>query len=99
MSGLQAEVSGRLPISRTLDEQADSAARKCLSSYGPNNNPRLVIGARNQVHVDLAGRIHLIDDITEYQKTVGPRYFSAGNYKYIYSYVVLKNLECSDQAR
>jgi hypothetical protein len=74
MSGLQADVSSRLPMTRTLDEQADSAARKCLSNYGPGNNPRLKIGPRNQVCVDSGGQVHLIDDIAEYQKTVGSRY-------------------------
>jgi alpha,alpha-trehalose phosphorylase (configuration-retaining) len=67
-------VSGKLPIPRTLDEQADSAARKCLMYYGPNNNPRLTIGPRNQVTVDAGGKIHLIDDLDEYKKTVGPGY-------------------------
>ncbi|KAK7014984.1 trehalose phosphorylase [Favolaschia claudopus] len=62
---------GRLPIPRTLDEQADSAARKCLMYFGPNNNPRLTIGPRNQVAVDAGGKIHLLDDLAEYQKTVG----------------------------
>lgn len=73
MSGLQADVSGRLPIPRTLDEQADSAARKCLMHFGPGNNPRLSIGPRNQVMVDAGGKIHLIDDIDVYKATVGPR--------------------------
>ena len=74
MSGLHADVSARLPMIRTLDEQADSAARRCLGNYGPNNNPRLEIGPRNQVLVDGGGHIHLIDDIDEYKATVGPRY-------------------------
>lgn len=52
-------VSTRLPIPRTLDEQADSAARKCLMYFGPGNNPRLTIGPRNQVTVDAAGKIHV----------------------------------------
>ncbi|KAJ6455720.1 trehalose phosphorylase [Mycena sanguinolenta] len=60
---------GRLP--RTLDEQADSAARKCLMYFGPNNNPRLTIGPRNQVAVDAGGKIHLLDDLAEFKKTVG----------------------------
>ncbi|KAF9452267.1 glycosyltransferase family 4 protein [Macrolepiota fuliginosa MF-IS2] len=77
ISGLQTGVTGRLPIQRTLDEQADSAARKCLMNFGPGNNPRLSIGPRNQVTVDDAGRIHLIDDIDEYKKTVGPRTWNA----------------------
>ena len=74
MSGLQVGISGRLPIPRTLDEQADTAARKCLMNFGPGNNPRLIIGPRNQVLVDNAGKVHLIDDIDEYKATVGPRY-------------------------
>jgi hypothetical protein len=39
--------------------------------YGPGNNPRLEIGPRNQVAVDAGGKIHLIDDLEEYRKTVG----------------------------
>ncbi|KAF8631432.1 hypothetical protein AX17_005109 [Amanita inopinata Kibby_2008] len=77
MSGLQPGVAGRLPIPRTLDEQSDSAARKCIMYFGPNNNPRLSIGPRNQVTVDAAGKIHLIDDLSEYEKTVGPRTWNA----------------------
>lgn len=72
-AGLQTGLSGRLPMLRTLDEQADSAARKCLMYYGPANNPRLSIGPRNQVTVDAAGKIHLLDDLDEYKKTVGIR--------------------------
>ncbi|GLB35407.1 putative glycosyl transferases group 1 [Lyophyllum shimeji] len=70
-------VTNRLPIPRTLDEQADSAARKCIMYFGPGNNPRLSIGPRNQVTVDAAGKIHLIDDLDEYRKTVGPRTWNA----------------------
>ncbi|KAF8803497.1 trehalose phosphorylase [Phlegmacium glaucopus] len=77
MSGLQASVSGRLPIPRTVDEQADSAARKCLMHFGPGNNPRLSIGPRNQVLVDAGGKVHLLDDIDEYKATVGPRTWNA----------------------
>jgi alpha,alpha-trehalose phosphorylase (configuration-retaining) len=71
--------SGKLPIPRTLDEQADSAARKCLMYYGPNNNPRLTIGPRNQVTVDAGGKIHLLDDLDEYRKTVGAGTWGAVN--------------------
>ncbi|KAI5124495.1 hypothetical protein M0805_003022 [Coniferiporia weirii] len=78
-AGLQAGVSGKLPIVRTLDEQADSAARKCLMYYGPNNNPRLTIGPRNQVTVDAGGKIHLIDDLEEYEKSVGTGTWNAVN--------------------
>ena len=62
--------SGKIPLPRTLDEQADSAARKCIMYFGPNNNPRLTIGPRNQVTVDAGGKIHLLDDLEEYRKTV-----------------------------
>ena len=98
MSGLQAAVGGQLPIPRTLDEQADSAARKCLSHYGPNNNPRLQIGPRNQMLVDCGGRIRLIDDIAEYKATVGPRYCMAKIIN-VFLLTFSKNLECGDQAR
>lgn len=39
--------------------------------FGPGNNPRLSIGSRNQVAVDAGGKIHLLDDLDEYKKTVG----------------------------
>ncbi|KAI6028851.1 glycosyltransferase family 4 protein [Pisolithus orientalis] len=74
---LQPGVTNKLPIPRTLDEQADSAARKCLMYYGPNNNPRLTIGPRNQVTVDAGGKIHLIDDLDVYRKSVGERTWNA----------------------
>lgn len=76
-SGLQAGLSSRLPIPRSVDEQADSAARKCLMYFGPGNNPRLTIGPRNQVLVDCGGKVHLIDNLEEYRRTVGPRYLFA----------------------
>jgi hypothetical protein len=66
LSGL----ASKLPLLRTLDEMADSAARKCVMHFGPGNNPRLMIGAKNHVQVDAGGKIHLIDDINEYKKTV-----------------------------
>lgn len=68
---LSAGTASKLPIPRTGDEQADSAARKCIMYFGPGNNPRLNIGPRNQVAVDAGGKIHLIDDIEEYRKSVG----------------------------
>ena len=59
---LQAGVTGKLPVVRTLDEQADSAARKCLMYYGPNNNPRLTIGPRNQVTVRFNHQLICLSD-------------------------------------
>ncbi len=64
-------VQQKLPISRTIDEQADEAARKAIMHFGPGNNPRLSIGPRNQVAVDAAGKIHLIDDLDAYRNSVG----------------------------
>ncbi|KAG1756487.1 glycosyltransferase family 4 protein [Suillus paluster] len=78
-NNLQSGVATKLPIPRTLDEQADSAARKCIMYFGPNNNPRLTIGPRNQVTVDAAGKIHLIDDLEVYRKSVGPGTWNAVN--------------------
>jgi len=77
--GLQSGLTGRLPIPRTLDEQADSAARKAIMYFGPNNNPRLSIAARNQVAVDAGGKIHLIDDLLEYKKTVSDQTWNSVN--------------------
>jgi len=39
--------------------------------YGPGNNPRLTIGPRNQVTVDAGGKIHLVDDLDTYRRSVG----------------------------
>ncbi|PCH38476.1 glycosyltransferase family 4 protein [Wolfiporia cocos MD-104 SS10] len=69
-SKLTTGAQNKLPIPRTVDEQADSAARKCIMYFGPGNNPRLSIGPRNQVAVDSGGKIHLIDDLEEFRKTV-----------------------------
>lgn len=63
-------VQQKLPMQRTIDEQADSAARKAILYYGPGNNPRLSIGPCNQVTVDAAGKIHLIDDLDVYRNSV-----------------------------
>lgn len=76
---LTAGVGQKLPIPRTVDEQADSAARKCIMYFGPGNNPRLSIAARNQVAVDAGGKIHLIDDLDEYRKTVHTGTWNAVN--------------------
>ncbi|THG95034.1 hypothetical protein EW026_g6546 [Hermanssonia centrifuga] len=78
-SKLSSGVGQKLPIPRTVDEQADSAARKCIMYFGPGNNPRLSIAARNQVAVDAGGKIHLIDDLDEFRKTVGSGTWNAVN--------------------
>ncbi|KAK5207480.1 hypothetical protein LTR72_002016 [Exophiala xenobiotica] len=54
-----------------VDELADSAARKCLTFFGPTKQPRLSISYQNQVEVDLAGMIRLAT-LDEYEKSVRP---------------------------
>ena len=53
-----------------VDEQADSAVRKCIMHFGPNHNPALAIEFRNRVEPDAGGRIELVHDLKEYQDTV-----------------------------
>lgn len=67
---LSGDVDSTLIETRNLDEMADSAARKCLSFYGPSNNPRLSIEARNQVAVDAGGRVQMVT-VEDFKKTVG----------------------------
>lgn len=62
------EDSGTVPID--VDEQADSAARKCVMYFGPGNNPALAIGFRNQVRPDAQGAIKLVEGLGEYEATV-----------------------------
>ncbi|KAF8475057.1 hypothetical protein BDZ91DRAFT_690810 [Kalaharituber pfeilii] len=58
----------RIPID--VDEQADSAARKCTKDFGPGGNPALCIGFRNQVDIDSGGRVRLVSNMEEYKGTV-----------------------------
>lgn len=55
--------------SMTVDEEADSMARTCLTQFGPNNQPRLTIGYRNEVEVDCSGAAQLTR-IKNYQESV-----------------------------
>ncbi|SLM41097.1 Glycosyl transferase, family 1 [Lasallia pustulata] len=43
----------------SIDEQADSVAKKCIMFFGPTQQPRLQLGYKNDVQVDAAGRIKL----------------------------------------
>jgi len=52
-----------------VDEQSDSAARKCVMHFGPNHNPALAIAFRSQVMPDAQGAIKLFD-LSDYQATV-----------------------------
>lgn len=53
----------------TVDEEADSMARKCLMYYGPTSQPRLQVGYRNEVEVDASGHAQ-IANLASYQGTV-----------------------------
>jgi hypothetical protein len=66
--GIKGESTETIPID--VDEQADSAVRKCIRNFGPGNNPSLSIGFRNRVEPDIGGRIELVTCLESYQKTV-----------------------------
>ncbi|KAF8751454.1 Glycosyl transferases group 1 [Rhizoctonia solani] len=68
LKGTSLNVAGKA-TPRAVDEQADSAVRKCVMYFGPTHNPRLSIGYRNEVEVDAAGKIHLLDGLDVYRKT------------------------------
>ncbi|KAJ9234761.1 CAZyme family GT4 [Paecilomyces variotii] len=55
---------------RSVDEQAESMARKCVCFFGPNNNPLLQVGYRGMVEVDAGFNIRLVS-LHDYEKTVG----------------------------
>lgn len=55
---------------RDVDEQADSAVRKCIMHFGPGHNPALTIGFRNRVEPDVGGKIVLVSDLKSYRETV-----------------------------
>lgn len=66
--GIEGNSTETIPID--VDEQADSAVRKCIMNFGPGNNPALSIGFRNRVEPDIGGRIELVTMLESYQKTV-----------------------------
>ena len=62
------EYEERIPID--VDEQADSAARKCTKDFGPGGNPCLSIGFRNQVLPDTGGKVRLVSSLDEYRQNI-----------------------------
>ncbi|PUU72501.1 hypothetical protein B9Z19DRAFT_1168589 [Tuber borchii] len=62
------EDDGKVPVD--VDEQADSAARKCAMYFGPTHNPDLAIAFRNRVGPDAEGAIRLVKGLGEYEATV-----------------------------
>ncbi|KAL1954844.1 hypothetical protein VTO42DRAFT_532 [Malbranchea cinnamomea] len=61
---------------KTLDEQAESVARKCITFFGPNKAPLLQVGFRGNVEVD-AGFHAMLARLSDYEKTVGSRTWKA----------------------
>ncbi|EGD92646.1 trehalose synthase [Trichophyton tonsurans CBS 112818] len=54
---------------KTLDERAESIARKCITYFGPNQAPLLQVGFRGLVDVD-AGSTAVLTSLSDYEKTV-----------------------------
>ncbi|EFE34120.1 heat shock trehalose synthase, putative [Trichophyton benhamiae CBS 112371] len=61
---------------KTLDERAESIARKCITYFGPNQAPLLQVGFRGLVDVD-AGSTAVLTSLSDYEKTVDERTWRA----------------------
>ncbi|CAI7664038.1 unnamed protein product [Penicillium crustosum] len=61
---------------KTLDEQAESMARKGVRLFGPENTPLLQVGFLGLVEVDTAYHVRLAD-LSDFQKTVSDRTWTA----------------------
>jgi alpha,alpha-trehalose phosphorylase (configuration-retaining) len=70
------EILGDPPGTRTIDENADSMARKCLMLFGPTQQPRIQVGYKSQVEVDCRGHAQIIR-LEQYPATVGHRTWEA----------------------
>lgn len=63
-------------VTLSIDEEADSMARKCLMYFGPSLQPRVQVGYRNEVEVDCSGHVQLTT-LEQYRNTVGSRTWDA----------------------
>ncbi|KAG0159460.1 hypothetical protein PDIDSM_6982 [Penicillium digitatum] len=61
---------------KTIDEQAESMARKGVRLFGPENTPLLQVGFLGLVEVDTAYHVR-IADLSDFQKTVSDRTWTA----------------------
>ncbi|KAJ5514066.1 Glycosyl transferase family 1 [Penicillium fimorum] len=61
---------------KTVDEQAESMARKGVRLFGPDNTPMVQVGFLGLVEVDTAFHIRLAD-LSDFQTTVSDRTWSA----------------------
>ncbi|KAJ5360800.1 hypothetical protein N7517_009991 [Penicillium concentricum] len=64
---------------RTLDEQAESMARRCVRLFGPENIPLLQVGFRGLVEVDTGFRVCLTT-LRDFEKTVSKKTWDAIEY-------------------
>ncbi|KAI9728609.1 MAG: hypothetical protein M1834_007637 [Cirrosporium novae-zelandiae] len=62
--------------SKSVDEQADSMARKCIRYFGPSQTPLLQVGFRGHVQVD-AGYHAYLATLKDFEKTVGATTWNA----------------------
>ncbi|KAJ6080559.1 heat shock trehalose synthase [Penicillium canescens] len=60
---------------KSLDEQADSMARKCISSFGADNIPRFNIGVGGLVEINNAFHVHFAN-ATAFENSVTPQTWS-----------------------
>lgn len=60
----------------SVDEESDKMARKCLMQFGPNQQPRVQVGHKNEVEVDCRGHAQ-ITRLEQYPETVGHRTWEA----------------------
>jgi glycosyltransferase involved in cell wall biosynthesis len=70
------ETFGGHPDKTTIDEDADSMARKCLMLFGPTLQPRIQVGYKGRVEVDCGGHAQ-VTRLEQYAATVGPRTWEA----------------------
>jgi alpha,alpha-trehalose phosphorylase (configuration-retaining) len=70
------KILGNPPGTRTIDEDADSMARKCLMLFGPTQQPRIQVGYKSWVEVDCGGHAQ-ITRLEQYPATVGHRTWEA----------------------
>lgn len=64
---------------KSVDELAESMARKCILFFGPNNTPLLQVGYRGLVEVD-AGMHISMTELEDYERSVDDRTWAAVKY-------------------
>ncbi|OOQ87887.1 Trehalose phosphorylase [Penicillium brasilianum] len=75
----RAQVQPQSWESKTIDEQAESMARKCVRLFGPENFPLLQVGFMGLVEVDTDFHVYLTN-IDDFKKTVSADTWEACNF-------------------